>query len=358
MPTIGKDPNFVYLFYPHDGTVTVRRYDMTTASTTTLLQHIQGRVKANVSPDGQWLLLTTEVQGRSALQILRLDGQQLQTLYCTPLEGRIDSVLFSPDQRSLLFSEEVGNNSPLTGSLSLLDVETGKVRTEASWSYTVGVLPYPGLSPLKWANESSVYLAGSHLPAHLLDGPPNLYLLRNISKDVSQQKSNIQLIHAPTAEHDCVVVDVTPDNGQLVGICSASPSRKRHEEAATIELRPLTGKTFHTIYRDPGGIVDVRVLSNSTVLFIQSHLDSPDTLWKMNTDGSGATQLMRSPSKSGDDQPSFPFNRQIWSLVSRDGQYYDIQIGFNRLVIGSTSGGQQITIGTQGDDASLEPVGW
>jgi len=316
-------------------------------------------MKANVSPDGQWLLLITEVQGRSALQLLRLDGQQLQTLYCTPSGGKIDNALFSPDQHALLFSEEVGKggNGPLIGSLSLLDVETGKLHTEASWSYTVGALSYPGFSPLKWADESSVYLAGSHLPAHLLDGPPNFYLLRDINKDVSQQKSNIQLIQASATENDCEVVDVTPDNKQIV--CSTDPHRRRQsDEPATIELRPLAGKAFQTIYRDRGGDVDVRVLSNSTLLFLQYRPGSQDTLWKMNTDGSRATQLMRSPSKGYDGLLTFPFNRQPWSLVSRDGQYYVLKIGNNRLVIGSLAGGQQTTIGTQQDDASLDPVGW
>src|SRR4051794_10426827 len=51
---IGKHPNLVYLFSPHDGTVALQRYDMTTASTTTLLRDIHpGRewAKVNVSPD-------------------------------------------------------------------------------------------------------------------------------------------------------------------------------------------------------------------------------------------------------------------------------------------------------------------
>src|SRR5258708_6824363 len=67
------------------------RYDMTTGSKTTILSYANtgtGIISTQTSPDGQWTLFiaTTFSEGHytAKLQLIRADGQMLQTLFCDP----------------------------------------------------------------------------------------------------------------------------------------------------------------------------------------------------------------------------------------------------------------------------------
>jgi len=128
-------PNLVYsstsnaINVPYDPT-TLLRYDTVTASTTTI---VTGNIQqSSISPDGQWLLLTIKVQNQWAIQLIRTDGQHLQTLHCAPGFYRL---LFSPDQRSLAFVQtnidpaSAGKFETIVGTLKLLDLTTGRVQT-------------------------------------------------------------------------------------------------------------------------------------------------------------------------------------------------------------------------------------
>lgn len=413
---VGKHSNLVYLAQS-DKNDTLLRYDMTTASSTTLLQ-TKAIEKANISPDGQWILLIAEVQGRSALQLIRIDGQQLQTLYCAPSQDDIISALLSPDQHFLLFSQRITqqDNSGReydSDSLYLLDMATAKLQVDvakfspdaAQSSSTSSVVaqqrPQQATSPLltsasfmdkslndqplhpsnaqfpnagnvtlgfnlwRWANAYSVYLTDFTIPALIPGGPGSLYLLHDIRKNVSWQKSNIQPIGYTPDKGLCTYYDVTPDNEQFV--CSHNAYLGNPDLPATIELQPLAGGAIHTIYHDPGGVVNVHPLSNSILLFTRWHPDSPETLWKINIDGSGATQLMTAPPKDDGDWFRFPDDGQPWSLASRDGQNYVLQTDGGVLSDGTMTGG--MIIGSlsesktkarviQQKGSEFVPVGW
>ena len=218
-------PNLIYVSQQGD-TSLLQRYDAVSGSRQIILrlQASETIQKANVSPDGQWILLRSLLQGQVAIQLIRVDGQQLQTLYCAPAQDNIDDALLSPDQHALLFNQE---NQDGLSTLYLLDVATGKLRTELSplqpnypgiaqeqqplallservpstlHDETTGKLriqpfnPLPSQHyliyvPMKWANNSSVYVFGtvraSGAPIH------QLALLRDVRQgcDTTREQS-------------------------------------------------------------------------------------------------------------------------------------------------------------------------
>ena len=143
--------------------------------------------------------------------------------------------------------------------------------------------------PMKWANNTSVYVFGtvraSGAPIH------QLALLRDMRKDVTQQGSNLQLIATGGKDFACQDDDVTPDNAQLV--CSAYPFTAPASPPNAIKMWPMTGGVYRTVYQGlPGERIIARAISNSTLIFLFNQADGLPTLWKINTDGSGLIQLM------------------------------------------------------------------
>ena len=67
----------------------LRRYDIVTGVKTDIVSLPGVSIDhAQLSPDGQWILFTaTDKPGSIKLQVIRLDGQGLQTLYCTTKPG-------------------------------------------------------------------------------------------------------------------------------------------------------------------------------------------------------------------------------------------------------------------------------
>jgi len=352
LPT-SNHPTLVYVSQQGDISI-LQRYDATTGSRQTLLQTRPGETiqRANVSPDGQWILFRSLLQGQVALQLIRVDGQQLQTLYCAPAQEDINDALLSPDQHTLVFNQE---NQDGLSTLYLLDVATGKLRTELSplqphypeiaqgqlqttlmsefapttlHDKTTGKItthpfnPLPSKHyliyvPMKWANNTSVYVivtvgrsGASAFLAPEATGPRvyvfgtaggsggapihELALLRDTRKDVTQQGSNLQAIATAGQDFACLDEDITPDNAQLV--CSAFPftgPANPADLANAIKMWPITAGVHRTVYQvPPGESIIARAISNSTLLFLLTQANGPSTLWKINTDGSGLARLM------------------------------------------------------------------
>lgn len=83
--------------------VTLKRYTISTRTTTKIVTLPHTNIgEARISADGQWVLLHTSIpQGsahpRVAIQLVRMDGQGLQTLYCS---GDLGLIQRSPDNKS------------------------------------------------------------------------------------------------------------------------------------------------------------------------------------------------------------------------------------------------------------------
>jgi hypothetical protein len=111
----------------------IRRYDVATGVKTDIVS-LPGVsfAHAQLSPDGQWVLFTaTDKLGSIKLQVVRLDGQGLQTLYCTTKPG-LNSLQWSPTQKFLAFT--AGGPGNAEKSVYLLDVASGALQVETSFA--------------------------------------------------------------------------------------------------------------------------------------------------------------------------------------------------------------------------------
>ncbi len=393
--TVGNHANVVF-FALQDTSTLLQRYDVTTGATQTILQlqQVGPSPGTNISPDGQWVVFSGSIQGQSAIKLVRMDGQELQTLYCVPPQTGAGDLVLSPDQHSLVFSQ--GNADETESSVYLLDMRTGKLQTELSTlqpNYPVfgqyasqgssqllsspfsrntkagdgvqaqpfnplGSKHYPIYVPMKWATNSSVYLLGKLIATP--SPPPQLVLLRDITKDVSQQGSNVQLVMVTPETNNCQDVDVTTDNRHIM--CSVYTQFGPVGPSA-IMLQPATGGSFHTIYRNPaGGSLNARALSNPSVIIFTLHRASqPPALFKVNSDGSGLSQLMAGSTTRT--LLNLAASYLPWSNASRDStlyalQLYDLTASKETLVYGHVSGGAPVPFASSTVGNGLNIVGW
>ncbi len=358
---LGSHANAVYVYNqgrgstPHPIAAFLKRYDSTTRSVTVILTAQHTFIdQAQISADGQWVVFSTQVADLSALQLVRMDGQGLQTLYCAAHGEVIGALAWSPDQRFLAFQE--GRN------VSLLTVATGAYQREVSPRANQYYVPRT------WLDTTHLYLAvfdvGTQTP------PLNLSLL-----DIST--ASVQpVLASPTL---CGDFDRSIDGTHLfTSECqfampkTGGPSR--------ILAQPATGGSTTTIYSTPSyAITALRVASPTTLLFVihNTGVGSIDTshngLWKVNTDGTGLTQLTN---EAADEATGFPFTRTPWSVVSRDGGSYAVQmytyafstpgtitpLMSSSLLIGSMSGGQPVAFAmltrNTGTIDTLDMAGW
>ncbi len=393
---VGNHANVVFLALQSENTL-LQRYDVTTGATRTILQIQQANpvLGINISPDGQWVAFGASLQGQSAIQLVRMDGQQLQTLYCAPPQTGIDRLALSPDEHYLVFTQV--NADETESMLYLLDMRTGKLQLELSTSQpnypvfgqyaTQGspqsvltspfprntksgegmqALPYnplgskqfPMYVPMKWATNSSVYLLGELVASP--SPPPQLVLLRDITKDVSQQGSNVQPVVVTPNANNCQDIDVTADNQHIV--CSAFTQFGPVGPSAILS-QSTTGGAFHEIYRNQaGGSLNARALTNpSIIIFTLYRSNEPPALFKINSNGSGLSQLMAGSTK--ETLLNLAASYLPWSNASRDStlyalQLYDLTASKETLVYGHVSGGEPVPFASSTVGNGLNIVGW
>src|SRR2546423_14636689 len=173
---LGSHQNIVYIVNqgPSDAPTlgTLKRYDVTTGNKTEILNLSKTYIsEAQASTDGQWILFVAVASGQAKLQLIRMDGQGLQTLYCaTPpsnganIAGSLRDVQWSSDQKLAIFDSYTSSDS----AVDLLNMQNGHVQSEILLRGTG--IDYP---PLTWLDTTRVYLLAPEI-----DGPSSsLYLL-------------------------------------------------------------------------------------------------------------------------------------------------------------------------------------
>src|SRR6266567_341227 len=125
--TLGTHPTIVYIV--NEGTSsqpasgTLKRYDVVTSNKVEILKMSGTSIsEAQVSGNGPWLLFVAHVSGQVKLQLVRMDGHFLQTLYC----GNPAEVQWSANQQLMVFSD--------SGHVYLLNVTSGALQVELSFS--------------------------------------------------------------------------------------------------------------------------------------------------------------------------------------------------------------------------------
>ncbi len=334
---LGSHQNIVYILNT-SSSAEIKRYDASTGKEMIIVNAPNINIyDAQISPDGQWILFTTPagLAGEKALQLVRMDGQGLQTLYCSSLK----SIEWSHDQKTVVFKveDQIGG-----GEVDLLDLATGHLQVVlVAPAVTVGSILVASAS---WLDNTHIYLAsfvnGSREPQG------SLYAL-DTAKGAHQQVSDLSKVFDYSGY--CLSFDSSVDNAKLfVSTCHATQGIAMSptlQGPSTILAEPALGGPQTTVYTNATlAITMVCVISRTTMLLLIQNLSgdtSHNGLWKMNLDGTGLTRLTTAgtgqmSSLNGTSQ--FP-----WSNISRDGSMYALKISSNNdttasLLMGSLGG--------------------
>ena len=361
----GHHPTIVYLVNEGPSTAPLfgklERYDITTGYTTEFMKLSNTSIQsAVVSTNGQWVLFSAYVDGRAQLRMIRIDGQDLQTLYCAQVIGTnisdgIGGVQWSPNQRLLAFDEGGQGKS----TVYLLNMTSGLLYTKLQT-----INPDPSYTAVAWLDNTRLYLM--NVPSNA--SPDSLYIL-DTSRGVYQNPSGLQqvfkLSHGITPPgssqaQSCWDFDPSHDGTKLF----ISQCNGKSTFSSDVTVQPTTPGPQTVIFSSPTLHVDaVRALSDTTLLLVIANL-SDDTshngLWKINTDGTGLTQL----TTNGRDETSFFAlgSHALWSNISRDGSMYALQTNDTgdpftfTLRFASLQGGTAKTFATSSTPMFI--VGW
>lgn len=350
----GADQNVVYAFNlgqnaPVAGIL--RRYDVTTGAKMDIVsipQVVLGA--AQLSTDGQWVIFVSQVAGHAAIQLVRIDGQSLQTLYCDDQTG-ILQLQMSPDQQTVVFTRSGAASGVYMFHLAV----DGKITMVASGSFSL----------VTWLDNTRLY-ALSTTPQTTI--PPNLSLLD--TNKPGQPANALSLIFTPAST--CASFDSSLDATKLYYSQCRMVAATGQGSSSIVALPAMGGGTPNTIYSSATqAVTTVRVASSTMLLFLVKNpppvrpappgTPPTDGLWRINVDGTRLTHLVNIG--TGQNAMLNEFSQYTWSNVSRDGKLFVIktidQNGAQALSFGAIAGGNatafaQVAAGFGG----VHIIGW
>ena len=341
---VGNNQNIIYLInqgnQSKSPTGVLNRYDTVTGSKTEIVKFANTRIaQAEVSKDGQWILFVAQESGLFKLQLIRIDGKYLQTLYCGSSSEAIDRPLWSNDQKWVIF----GDN----GSIYLLNITSGVLQPELIGSCE------SYYSPICWINSTQIYI--EHGNTCMCVGCSSVELL-NINSGMNLQPQDLKFI---SGEGFTTSLDISPDGNHLF-IADRSDFTS-NQPTSNITVQPATGGKERIINSSPLPNIDqIRIISSSTLLLITSDNANGNRngLWKMETDGSGLTKLIVDNTSKHLNN----FTHDSWANASHDGKMYSIltesQEGFSVLLFRQLSGGAPIAFDSAPFGNDLAIAGW
>jgi hypothetical protein len=347
--TLGSHPTIVYIVNettPLQGTL--KRYDVVTGAKVEIVKLANTSIsEAQVSADGQWLMFVAQVSGQNKLQLVRMDGRFLQTLYC----GNPSHVQWSTNQQLAVFADAQG--------VYLLNVAGGVVQLELKATIN------PFAFPRTWLDTTRVYVA-----LEFVDAPAESVAILDTSKGPNQSVQNLQVaFDASTSTPFCWDFDSSFDGKSLfTSQCAVMPPPGGGPGAipccgpsVIADRSPTGGAGYSYVYVNQAqAFTAVRAVTANTLLFTVGNGNgntSQNGLWKVGTDGSSPLHL--TPSGDFNQFTQFP-----WSNVSRDSTKYVLQIISSSppnttytLEYGSLSGGSP-TVFASITNVQLATVGW
>lgn len=361
---LGRHPNIVYIVTEYKGNKvtfsTLKRYDVASGRKTEILKQANVFLdSAQLSADGQWILFVTGVPGNNGtlfkLQMIRMDGQGLQTLSC----GAFQNPQWSTDQKSIVFNTFRQNGQ----TIYLLDVAKGKVQPELNFTSNGGG-GFQGYNIRTWLDNRHVYLTGVNI-----DQPASGIFLLDITKGANQTERD--LITVSSSRTNIGDLDSSYDAKQLFvdhGGCGQGGCLP----PSNITVQPAMGGTEHVVFSSNlYDVVSVRAVTLKKLLIVIENNSpingGPDIshngLWSLNTDGGGLKRLTTDSQHSVSSLAAY--SQFPWSNVSRDGSIYVVeQNNFQRspstysLSFGSLNGGPLTTFASIADGTTLSTVGW
>ena len=363
--TLGQDQALLYTVETQGigsgappASIMLYRYDATTGAKTTLLRFSHEFFNdPQISADGQWLLFITNTSfsAPAKLQLIRMDGQGLQTLYC----GSISSAQWSADQKLVSFT-----STDKGSGLYLLNLQSGSVERELDF-----LSPLPRYVVVTWLDSTRLYL---DTPG--IDAPAGDILILDTSKGTDQKPSGLIPVFQTQNPSDNLYAFVNFDSSYdgkslFISVYSREKGSSNGSAApSSIETLPPTGGKAQILFASSTlAIPALRVINSNSLCLLVENLDgdtSQNGLWKMNVDGTGLSRLISFGNGTValfNEIAQFP-----WSNFSRDSSLYGIWtesshglISKNSLLVGSLQGGAPTIIESAGA-ASMQVaiVGW
>jgi eukaryotic-like serine/threonine-protein kinase len=354
---------------------TLKRLDVTTGVKTEIVKIAGTSISdAQVSADGQWILFVSVTTNQDKIQLVRMDGQGLQTLYCASPASNganpasaLNNIEWSANQQLTAFNSYTGSVS----YLYLLNMRNGTLQKEITTNS--GAID----TPLTWLDNTRLYVNGPEV-----DAPPQALYILDISKGAFQNPNNLQKVFDASSvtgtTNFCWNADSSFNSTNLfTSQCTTTPNPNgpgigSQSGPSTINVRPATGGAQQKIFTSQTmAITAVRSINQNTLLLLintngsgTNVETSQNGLWKVNTNGSGLTRLTTSGAGvSGGPILLCQFTQYPWSNVSRDGSMFAIQQNTangqtQSLFFGSLSGGTSTTFASIADGTQLSIVGW
>lgn len=255
---LGSQQNLVYIYneVPHNTSIAyghLRRYDATNGQKTDIATSGIQILQAQVSSDGQWVLFLSVPDPRGGLnvvmlQLVRMDGQGLQTLMCLPYSSSGSGPLSKPsisfqwsvDEKSILFSYDVVDFKAGKGTskITVLNVSTGALKAifldQGDDLYTYSVVT--------WLDNTHAYIIkqGTEGPT-----PPATVFLINTATATVAHPGLVNILTTATRFSN-YSLDSSYDGKQLYSsycLQAASPF------STNIQVGPAMGGARHTIFR-------------------------------------------------------------------------------------------------------------
>ncbi len=338
---LGTHQNIVYVY--NEGTQQaptfgiLKHYDVTTKQKTQIVALANTSIsEAQLSPDGQWVLFVSQVSGQRALQMIRIDGQGLQTLHCAPSNQSIYGLSWSPDQQSVVIDEGVNiyNAQPRSTSPNtyLLKIVSGSLQLVLIQPVANPNNPYVNYIPSYWIDNSQLYLL--EYTESGLDNPITGLDLLDTKKGANQHASDL----LPVSKFSGGLFQsfaLSPDRTNLF-LTQCSCSFQSGTGPSSVTVQPAAGGTQKTIYSNQtAAITGVYPITNTSLLLLMENYanaivnvdTSQNGVWEINTNGAGLTRLTTEHTTQNsehtilNDELSSP-----WSNISRDGTMFAAEI--------------------------------
>lgn len=379
---LGNHANLVYIYneVPQNTSTAfghLRRYDTTTAQKTEIATSGIAILQAQVSNDGQWVLFLSQPDPRGGsavvmLQLVRMDGQGLQTLLCLPYTNSgggprgtpLISFQWSVDQQSIIFSQATldGTSSKANSSITLLTVSTGALKPlfqdQADELYMYNLVT--------WLDNTHAYIVkqGTSGPT-----PPETLFLLNTATATVAQPGLVSILSSPTRFSDNSF-DSSFDGTQLYSsycLEAANPFN------TNIQAGPAMGGTRHAVFQEqPADCVQtLRAIKSDLLLLlvvVSNSTGNSTQIWSMSLPGGSMTPLTTlTHALPGGSQQTYslnPSSQYPWSNLSRDGGVYALQENNNAthtqsILIARLTGGNPTAVATTNPgNSSVSLAGW
>lgn len=376
---LGQLQNLVYVYneVPQNTSSALghlRRYDVSNGHKAEIVSSGIRIDQAQISADGQWVLFLSipdprgDSQHSAMLQLVRMDGQGLQTLYCFPAATYSGSTTssklpislqWSVDQKSILISENTKNT---TSQIFLLDMASGTIRqlfmdqNNALYSYSV----------MTWLDKTHFYLVKQGISAPT---PPATVYLMDTSTATVASPGLVKILTTNT-RMSYYSLDSSYDGTLLYSsycLLASSPF------STNIQVGSATGGTRHAIYQEQplDCIQSLRAVSSNTLLLLVQVASAGGTtfknqVWTMNLLGNSTKSLttLTSPDSGQTGFSLNPTSQFPWSNVSRDGSNYALQaidpVANNQtILVSSMKGGDPTAVAvTNPGNSSVSLAGW